>query len=240
VSETIASASPAARAPKGLLARVAGVVTSPRATYAEVAARPRWLGAFLFVVLVSGSAATAFMATEVGQRAVFTQQMDRMEASGRHLSDEQTRVFERMLPYYKYFAFVIQLVIFGLGGVVVAALALAVFNALLGGDASFRQVFAIVAHSGAILMLGALVTLPLDYMNRTLTSPTSLALPMLDESTFLARFLGTFELFRIWWVVSLAIGLAVLYRRRTGPIATTLLVVYTAIALTYAAIATAL
>src|SRR5206468_13104825 len=132
--------------------------------YAEVSARPRWLGALVFAVLVSGAAGTIFMATEVGQRAVFDQQMARMEASGRQLSDAQVDTFERMLPYYKYFALVLQLVMFGLGGVIVAALALAVFNALLGGDASFRQVFAVVAHSGVVLTLGALFTLPLDYM----------------------------------------------------------------------------
>jgi len=44
----------------------------------------------------------------------------------------------------------------------------------------------------------------------------------------------------IWWIVSLAIGLAVLYRRRTGPIATTLLVIYASIGLIIAAIKTAL
>ena len=41
-------------------------------------------------------------------------------------------------------------------------------------------------------------------------------------------------------MVSLAIGLGVLYRKRTGPIATTLLAVYVAIALIIAAIKTAL
>src|SRR5436190_1240252 len=92
------------------------------------------LRARLFAVLVSGAAGTIFMATEVGQRAVFDQQMARMEASGRQLSDARVDAFERMLPYYKYFALVLQLVMFGLGGVIVAALALAVFNALLGGD----------------------------------------------------------------------------------------------------------
>ena len=182
------------------------------------------------------------MATEVGQRAIFNQQLEQMEASGRHLSDAQVQTFERMLPYYKYFAFIIQLVIFGLGGVIVAGLALGVFNALLGGDASFKQVFAVVAHSGMVLTLGGLFTLPLDYARETVASPTSLTvfLPMLEDNTFLAKFLGSFDLFRIWWAMNLAIGLGVLYRRRTGPIATTLLIIYAALALVYAAVTTAL
>jgi len=43
-------------------------------------------------------------------------------------------------------------------------------------------------------------------------------------------------LFLIWWMVSLAIGLGVLYRRRTGPIATTLLGIYAAIGVLIAVI----
>ena len=47
------------------------------------------------------------------------------------------------------------------------------------------------------------------------------------------------RLFLIWWILSLAIGLGVLYRKRTAPIAVTLFVVYAAIALIIAAIKTA-
>jgi nucleoside recognition membrane protein YjiH len=43
----------------------------------------------------------------------------------------------------------------------------------------------------------------------------------------------------IWWMLSLAIGLGVLYRKRTGPIATTMLAVYAVIGVIIAAIKTA-
>ena len=47
-----------------------------------------------------------------------------------------------------------------------------------------------------------------------MSSATNLAvfLPMLDESSFLAKLLGTIDLFLVWWVVVLAIGLGVLYQ----------------------------
>jgi uncharacterized membrane-anchored protein len=44
------------------------------------------------------------------------------------------------------------------------------------------------------------------------------------------------DLFIIWWLVALAIGLGVLYRRRTQPIAIALLAVYACIALVVAAV----
>ena len=87
-----------------------------------------------------------------------------------------------------------------------------------------------------------LFALPLDYVRETLSSPTNLAvfLPFLDENSFPARLLGSIDLFVIWWSISLAIGLGVLYRKRTGPIATTLLVIYVTIGLVIAAVKTAL
>lgn len=227
---------------KGLVARAIGVLTSPRATYAAVAAQPRWLGMLVLIVLAGGIAFTALMSTDVGQRAFMNQAMARADASGRTLTDAQIQGVERMAGVFKYAVIPVQFVFVGFGSLLISAIVLAIFSAMLGGDASFRQVFAIVVHSGVILTLGGLFALPLNYAREALSSPTTLAvfLPMLDENSFPARLAGAFDLFRIWWTISLAIGLGVLYRKRTAPIATTLLVVYAVIALVYAAATAAL
>jgi hypothetical protein len=48
--------------------------------------------------------------------------------------------------------------------------------------------------------------------------------------------LGSIDLIFIWWMLSLAIGLGVLYRKRTGPIAVTILAIYVVIAVIIAAV----
>src|SRR5262249_46455041 len=118
----------------------------------------------------------------------------------------------------------------------------AVFNAVMGGDAPFKTVFAVVAHSSVVLMVQPFLVLPLNYARETMSSATNLAVfaPFLDEASFVSRLLGGIDLFLIWWIVNLAIGLGVLYKRRTGPIATSLLAVYVCIALVIAAVKTAL
>ncbi len=228
--------------PRGLLGRVYGVLTSPRATYAEIAARPRALGIFLLVLLTVVGATTAFFSTEVGRQALFDQQIRTLESFGRQVTDAQYQRLETMLPYAGYFSAAGQFAAFLAGALVVSGLALAIFNAILGGDGTFRQVFAVVAHSGVVLALAQLFTLPLDYARESLSSPTNLAvfLPFLDEASFAARLLGSVDLFLIWWVVSLSIGLGVLFRRRTGPIALSILSVYIAIAVVVAAVKSAL
>jgi hypothetical protein len=58
--------------------------------------------------------------------------------------------------------------------------------------------------------------------------------PMLEETSFVTVLLTTIDLILVWWLITLATGLAVLYKRRTGGIATSLILVYVVIALVIA------
>ena len=97
----------------------------------------------------------------------------------------------------------------------------AVFNAAHGREASFKQVFRVVVHAGAISALSAVFTGAVELLRGPMSQrdQSGVLLPMLPEKSFLGRLLGMIDIFLIWWLVVLAIGLAVLYRRRTQPIA---------------------
>jgi hypothetical protein len=240
VTQTTAAEASAPGA-KTLGARVAGVLFAPRATYADVAARPRWLGAFLVVYLVLAATTTIFMSTEVGRDAVVDRQIAQSESFGRPLTQQQIDRLETMSNYYVYGAPILQLVTLTVGSLLVAGIAFAIFNALLGGDATFKQAYAVVVHSGFILAALSLFSMPLAYVQKSLSSPTNLAVffPFLDDASFPARFLGSIDLVYVWWMISVSIGLGVLYRKRTGPIASALLAIYVVIGLAIAAIKTA-
>jgi hypothetical protein len=118
-----------------------------------------------------------------------------------------------------------------------AAMALAgvlygVFSAR-GRRARFRQVLAVVVHAGVILALRDVVAAPLNYARESLASPLTLLqlLGMFDEASPLARLLAMIDLFMIWWLVVLAIGLAVLYRTHARKVAAGLLAAYAGIAI---------
>jgi hypothetical protein len=225
---------------RGVLGRAIGVVFSPRATYADVAAHPRAFGALVAVVAVSAIATFTFLSTEVGRNAALDQQLSAMESFGIHPSAEQLQQIEERTASSKYFAIAALAVVIPGFSLMVAGLGIAVFNAALGGTATFKQVYAIVVHSWFVPALQTVFVLPLNYARESMSSSTSLAifLPMLDDASFLGRLLGSIDLFRIWWIVSLAIGFGVLYKRRTGPIAGTLLAIYVVIALAVAGVMT--
>ena len=221
------SVEPGAPAPKSLAARFVGVFTSPRETFASVAAHPKWFGMMAVCVIASAILVAGFLFTQVGQDAW----LDTV-TTGRQLNDQQLAAFERMAPYAGYFALAQMVILFPLMIAVLAGILFAVFNAALGGQASFRQVFAIVVHGGPIGVVAQLFSMPLNYYRGTLTSAANLGslLPMLSEQSFASHFLGAIDVFIIWQVVVLAIGLGVLYKRRTQPIAISLLSVYAVIA----------
>jgi hypothetical protein len=226
----------------GLVRRLVGVFVSPRATYADVAARPRWFGVMAISVVLVAGGFFAFLSTEVGRQALLDQQTRLIESFGVNLNDAVYAQMESGIERARYTTAAGQLVGFPLVAAVIAGILLGIFNALLGGDATFKQVFAIIAHSGLIGAAQTAFSLPIDYVQESMSSPTTLGVfaPFLEETSFMGRLLGSIDLFQIWGILSLAIGLGVLYKRRTTPIATTMFVVYFVIVATIAAIRTSL
>jgi hypothetical protein len=85
---------------------------------------------------------------------------------------------------------------------------------LFGGKGKFRTARAIVAYSMLVSALGTLIKLPLMVARKTVmveTGPT-LFFPNLEPSDRLYKFLSGFDVFTLWWIVLLGIGLAVGYR----------------------------
>jgi hypothetical protein len=232
---TQAGATPAR---KGLIARFLGVLTSPRETFESVAAHPKWFGMLVLTTAIVAIFTTLPMTTDAGKEALLEQQVSQMEAFGMQVGDQQYEAMRRQGRFAPYTTAGGIVVFAPIMALIISGILFAVFNAAMGGNASFKQVLAVVVHAGAISAAGTLFTGPLNYFRGSVSSATNLGvlLPMLDEKSFLGRLLGLTDLFIIWWILALAIGLAVLYRRRTQPIATALLGVYAIIALGIAAV----
>ena len=243
MSETLAPPAAAiATTHRGLASRAIGVITSPGATYADVVSRPRAVGALLVIVALIAAGSLVFFNTQVGQDALLDQQIRMVEAFGGQVNDAMYDILERRAPYSAYFTAGSQIVFLPLSMLAVAGIGFVIFNAIGGGDATFKQLFTVVVHSGFVLTLAQFFVLPLNYARESISSPTNLAvfLPFLDENTFGARLLGAIDLFYLWWMVNLSIGFGVLYKRRTGPIIVGMLIAYVVIAVAVAAIRSAL
>ena len=228
-----------------VLGRFVGVLTAPRATFAAVAAHPRWLGMLALVAGVSMVCLFSFLSTETGQQALMDRVAPALERSAQNAPPEQLQriqQFEERIPVYARWGLpVAQLVGWPISTLVIAGVLMAAFNALLGGEATFKQVLALVAHANVVLASSQLFIQPLNYVLESMSNPVNLGVlfPFLEEMSFLARLLGSINFFCLWWMAVLAIGLSVLYRRRAVPIFWGLFTVYFVLILIGAAVATA-
>jgi hypothetical protein len=232
-----AAAAGSTSAPKSLPARFIGIVVSPRATFQAVAAFPKVLGMLFVVAALTGAFAALPMTTDAGKQAAIDQQLQTMKSFGVQVTDQvydQLQKGAGRLPYTAGLGafFVIPIV-----SLIFAGILFAIFNAGLGGEASYKQVLSVYIHSGVIGVVSAAVSGVVNYFTGHVGSVANLGalLPMLAEKSFLANLLGTVDVFIIWSIIVLAIGLGVLYRRRTQPIAITLMGIYAVIALAIAA-----
>lgn len=232
----------AAAAPQGLFARFLGVITAPKATFEGVVAHPRWLGMLVLTTAIVTVLIVLPMTTPDGQQAVIDQNIDRMESFGAEVSDEMIAGMERTSSTTPWWTAVSMLVLSPIMALVSAGILFGVFTVTMGGMATFKQVFAVIVHAGVITVLAQVFTAPLNYLQGSVSSKTNLAvlLPMVPEGTFAGRLLGMIDIFLVWYVIVLAIGLAVTYRQRTQPIAMTLFGIYALIALVLATVMSAL
>jgi hypothetical protein len=218
----------------GLFQRIIGVITSPTATFGQVVENPRPAGVLLVVAVIISLATGLPQFTEAGRQAALQMNVSTMERfTGQPVSDEAYAQMESRSHYGGYFAIGGSFVGLPVVALLITALLWVVFNTILGGTASFKQVLAVQTHSQVIGALGALVGAPIQLAQGTVSvgGPFNLGAlaSFLPENSPWAAFLSAVSVFSLWGIVVTAIGLAVLYKRKSRNIAIGLLVAYVAL-----------
>ena len=231
------SASLAAPNP-GLFARIIGVIFSPKETFAAVAARPKWFGAIAIAVVIIGVAQFVLLSSDVGKDLALEQNVKFMEALGQTISDEQYSAMERQMEYAKYTGPVATMIFTPVIMLLTAGLMHVMFGLVGGGNGTFKHVYAISAHAAIISALQVVFTTIVTLAaGRSSGANLSVFVPTIEDTTFAYKFLSYIDLFYLWSTFITAVGLGVLYKRRTGPIAMVLLGIYFVIAALIAFIA---
>ena len=222
---------PTAAAPdKGLIARAIGILTSPKATFETVVAHPKPAAMLFLIVLVMSIAVAGPMLTGRGQQMWLDMNVSQMQASGREIPPQSLEGLGKVAPYSAYVTAATMFIFVPIATLFFSALYWALFNAILGGTASFKQVLGIVAHAGVPGALGAVLSAPIMYAQGVMTQagPFNLSalVPFLDQTSLIYRVLAATSVFTLWGMVATGIGLGVLYRRKSGPISIALLILY--------------
>jgi hypothetical protein len=181
------------------------------------------------------------LATDVGRTALVDQWERTALAFGQDVDDARYAQLQTLSASGPVYGLATALIY---GPVVTLAVASLVFVLFRGRNrsVSYSQVLSVIAHAGVILAIRQVVAAPITYVRETTASATSLGawFPALDAASAIGRFVGAFDVFVLWWVALLAVGVAVLYERRVRPLAVTFLGVYAGVALLLAATMTVL
>ncbi|MEW6320906.1 MAG: YIP1 family protein [Acidobacteriota bacterium] len=220
------------------MGRILGVLTRPRATMAAVVAEPSWVWVWLGCLATWAVLAASLLSTAVGRQALVDERVRVVEAFGGTVDDAAYAALQAAPPVAAYLGGGGRLLLNPAVTLLVAA-GLWVLARADGTRARPAQALAVAVHASVVLVVGQIVATPLHYLRESLTSPTNLAVlvPALDEGSLAARFLGTIDVFGLWWTGLLAIGMAALTGRPARRYLVRLVGVYVAVA---AVMATAL
>ncbi len=218
---------------RSLPRRVLETFVAPRRLFAEVRETVPWMGPLIISVLV-GIFALLLLPDEIF--VAQAQETARLSRRAVTLTSDPATIaqFER-LRIAMGMMVVRPIVAFMLAGLLVL-----VFRGVLRGGGEYRQYLSITTHALLITALGALVALPLQILRGDAHAQISLALftPFLDPNGFVFQLLQGINLFTLWMVMVLALGVSAIDRRRSpAGAATILLGAYVGIALAAAVLA---
>ena len=220
--------------------RVTGVLVHPRATMAEVARHPAFITTWTVVLLVVAVCGGLLLSTPVGQQALVDERVRVTEAVGGRVDDATYNGLQNDPPVSIYLTSGGRLLVTPPVTVAVALglMVLARLDRGGGERVTFVTALAIVVHATVVLAVQQVVFTPLHYAYESLTSPTNLAglLRLFDEGSWPQQLLGAVDVFGLWWMWLLSVGVAAATGRPARRYVWKLLAVYVGVAMIVAAV----
>ncbi len=216
---------------------VTGVLVHPRSTMAEVVRQPAFITTWVLVLLAVAVCGGLLLSTPVGQQALVDERVRVTEALGRRVDDAEYARLQANPPLSVYLTSGGRLLLTPPVTILVAA-GLLMLARLDGTALPFVTALAIAVHATVVLALQQIIAAPAHYAYESLTSPTNLAgiLRVFDEGTWPARLFGTIDVFGLWWMWLLSVGLAAATARPARRYLWRLLAVYVGVAAVVAAV----
>jgi hypothetical protein len=212
------------------LARLIGMIRSPYATLSRAVVRPQSFDLAVLILGISVACSVGFLMTDVGRLAALDQHVRILESLGVAVTDDAYHQLRRWQPYWPAVNAVVTLAGWPVLWICAAAIISVVGQRVGQGRATFGQVLTVLVHASAVFALRALIATPIDYERESLGGSTSLfiLMPGFGESSFGGRLLAAVDIFAVWWVVLVAMGLSILYQTRTIRVARWLFGAYAA------------
>jgi hypothetical protein len=181
---------------------------SPRKVFNTLKEKPRWIMPLVIVLVVV--ALTAVVTVSLTRETIIAGQEELFQERG--LSEEQIEQARQFMSGpILMISSAINAALFTAVLLLVFTLVLNLFIPLFGGESGFRRVFGVVCFSSLVVVPAAILKLIIVVMTRSPFVTTSLALltPNLAKDSFIYQFLAGFDLFVIWEMILVAMGIGI-------------------------------
>ncbi len=211
----------------GMVARFVGVFTSPRRSFASIKRNHEWLAAIL-VVLIFGMGSYALTRPYIikGQLATFEERLDANSNMPEAQKQEILDGYEEQIsnPVWLLLGPVFLVIV----ALIASAILLFLGNIVLGGQAKFLTVLNMYCLTFLVGVPETIIKLPMILSKKSIDVKTSLGLLASSESVgpFMSTILDKFDIFAIWQVALVSIGLSVLTKTSVGKSATVVVIVW--------------
>lgn len=191
------------------MSRVTGVLLHPRATMGEVVRNPAFITTWVVVLLAVIVCGGWLLSTPVGRQALVDERVRVTEALGRRVDDAEYARLQADPPVSVYLTSGGRLLLTPPMTLLIAA-GLVMLARLDGVRLTYVTALAIAVHATVVLAVQQIVATPVHYLYESLTSPTNVAgiIRVFDEGSLPARLFGAIDVFGLWWMWLLSLGMA--------------------------------
>ncbi|MFB3920803.1 MAG: YIP1 family protein [Terriglobia bacterium] len=199
--------------PRSFWSRWIGVYFSPGETFQDIARKPDFLFPLVAAVL-SAIAVTETMLAKIGMERIIRNSMEIGGQAAKMTPEQIQQAVDRGKGIGSILAHVGGILGAPIYLLVVAAIGLAIVNALFGSPISFRKAFSVTCYANLVGVIGAVMAVALilfgdvERFNPNNPAPTNLGffLNPLETSKPVAALASSVDLFTIWFVILLGIG----------------------------------
>jgi hypothetical protein len=202
-------------APSNSIARMFGVIFSPKETFQSIVQRPTWLAPLLTIAVLL-IATVAIYGHRVGWLSMMEKQDAKVSRIQQMPAAQRQQVLAAQVKYAPTFAYVEVVLIPFVGALVVASVLMAAFNIIVGTQIKFSTSFGVVSYAyvpGIILSLLGIIVLflkdPATIDLQNLVASNAGAILPSDAPAWRTSLFAAIDIFSFWEMLLMAIGFSV-------------------------------
>jgi hypothetical protein len=195
------------------VSRIAGVFFEPAKTFEDVAQRPTFIVPLVLVILCS-LVYTALYSQHVGWERMIRHQMEASKQSQQQTPEQREQAIQIGLKFAPIIGYAIPLIFVPLGFLIAAAVLLAMVK-MMSAPIQFNQVYAVMCYSGITGIVFIVLAIAVMFLKNPddfdIQNPLAFNLGALLDPNSGSKFVYTLatsmDLFSIWKIILIAIGL---------------------------------